>query len=359
MKGMGEMILSKEQEEIVHATESKIVVIAAAAAGKTTVLVERIKYLLSLGISPKEIVAITFTNAAGAEIKERVNAPAQLYIGTIHGYANYLLRCIGKETSKIIEDEQFDLLFEKVRENPECIQPVKYLLLDEAQDSSEIQLKFLKMINPENYMYVGDWRQSVYRFNGARPDLLIDESKEPDVTTYYLYENYRNGTKILDYAKGIIRQNGLDYEDDSIPMRGVDGKVLTVELSTPAIVRDIKNRGNYGEWFILCRLNAQVDILCAELAKQGVPYDTFKRKNLTTASLNKKMNENTVKVLTIHTSKGLENKNVVVIGARHRGIEEACVNYVAATRAKDLLVWTYTVKKARRTYDSIKTSNWE
>lgn len=351
--------LSKEQKEIVCTTEKKVIVLSAPASGKTTVLTERIKYLLSIGVSPKNIVAVTFTNAAGAELRERTEAPPSLFIGTVHSYANYLLRSIGLNTSKLIEDEQFDLFFERVKAHPECIQPVEYLLLDEAQDSNEQQFEFFDLINAKNWMYVGDIRQALFRFNGARPDILLEKTKINGVKVFHMRKNYRNGAKILDYAKGIIRQNGLDYEDDSIPMRGVEGKVLTVELSTPAIVRDIKNRGNYGEWFILCRLNAQVDLLCAELARQGVPYDTFKRKNLTTASFNEKMNEDTVKVLTIHTAKGLENKNVVVIGARHRGIEEACVNYVAATRAKDLLVWTYSIKKARRTHDSIKTTNWE
>ena len=45
--------------------------------------------------------------------------------------------------------------------------------------------------------------------------------------------------------------------------------------------------------------------------------------------------------VTIHTAKGLEADNVVVIGARYRDIEEKCVNYVAATRARNLLVWAY------------------
>ena len=51
------------------------------------------------------------------------------------------------------------------------------------------------------------------------------------------------------------------------------------------------------------------------------------------------MARDTVKVLTIHTSKGLERKNVVVIGARFYNTDERCVSYVAATRAIDKLIW--------------------
>ena len=67
----------------------------------------------------------------------------------------------------------------------------------------------------------------------------------------------------------------------------------------------------------------------------------------TDSILKDKMNEDTVKVLTIHTAKGLEADNVVVIGARFRDIEERCVSYVAATRARNLLVWTESNKNKR------------
>jgi superfamily I DNA/RNA helicase len=89
------------------------------------------------------------------------------------------------------------------------------------------------------------------------------------------------------------------------------------------------------------------------LEKAGVPCDTFKKAQLTNKGLKDKMNENTVKVLTIHTAKGLEAENVIVIGARFRDVEERCVSYVAATRAKNLLVWT--IKKAKR---GPKTNYW-
>ena len=71
------------------------------------------------------------------------------------------------------------------------------------------------------------------------------------------------------------------------------------------------------------------------------------------------MNKNTVKVLTIHTSKGLENKNVIVVGATtflksYSNIEEIRVAYVAATRAKDKLIWMSGQKKKK-----VQVSNWE
>lgn len=352
------MSLSKEQEQIVRATEDKIVVCSCAASGKTTVLTERIKYLLEKNINPKEIVAITFTNAAAEEISERLNHPSGVFIGTIHGYANYLLLSAGIETAKILSNEQFNRLFEEVKKHPNCIKFVDYLLLDEAQDSNEDQFTFiLDMIKPRHYMFVGDLRQSIYRWNGSRPDILERIMDEDDVVIYDLDENYRNARSILRFAKSIIHLNGIDYDDHSIPMRDEDGRVIETEFSAPAIVKTIKKYGHYKDWFILTRTNDQLSFMVDELKRQEVPCDTFKRAQLDNKELNSKIKEDTVKVLTIHTAKGLEAKYVVVIGAKFFNVEEKCVSYVAATRARDLLVWTTQKTKGRSR--SLTTDSWE
>jgi superfamily I DNA/RNA helicase len=68
------------------------------------------------------------------------------------------------------------------------------------------------------------------------------------------------------------------------------------------------------------------------------------------------MKANTVKVLTIHSAKGLEANNVIVIGSRFYNLEERCISYVAATRARNRLIWTRVPNKTRK-YN--KVSNWE
>lgn len=353
------MELSKQQEKIVTTSASKVVVIASAASGKTTVLVERVRYLLEHGADPKRVVMITFTNAAAEGMAERLGRPKGLFIGTIHSYANYLLLSNGNETQDLLEKEQFDELFDRIKKHPGCIREVEHLLLDEAQDSNKNHFEFLlDVIKPNNYMLVGDHKQSIFRFNGAFPEYLINLSKQRDVTTYQLDENYRNASSILTYAKNIIMVAGYDYRDTSTPMRGVTGKVVPdIEYNPQAIARTFaKMEDGYGEWFILTRTNAQIDEVASALKRAGVPYDTFKRAQLDNQELNKKMKENTVKVLTIHTAKGLEANNVIVIGAKFYNLEERCISYVAATRARNTLVWT---KIPNRRSISYGTSNWE
>ena len=351
---MSEMVnLSRKQKEIVETTENYVVVVASAAAGKTRCITERVRWLLAQGVPAEEIVTITFTNAAAEEISERLNNPPGLFIGTIHSLANYYLRAGGVDTSKVLNDERFDDLFKLIKKNPDCVRHVTHLIVDEAQDSNPQQFEFLlDMIAPTNYMLMGDHRQSIYRFNGATPDYILNLMESPEVMTYDLNENYRNAPEILRYAQDLIRPLGYDYEDYSIPMRTQSGRIVDVEYSESGIVSTIKRyaaegRSQYSDWFVLTRTNAELEKIHAALVGAGVPCDTFKKAQLTNKGLKDKMKENTVKVLTIHTAKGLEADNVVVIGARWRDIEERCINYVAATRAKELLVWTRPVSRRK------------
>lgn len=345
---MSEMVeLTKQQRAIVEATESHIVVVASAAAGKTRCITERVRWLLNQGVPASEIVTITFTNAAAEEIIERLDSPSGLFIGTIHALANFYLRAGGVDTSRVLNDERFDDLFKLIKKNPECIQHVTHLIVDEAQDSNPQQFEFLlDMIMPDNYMLMGDHRQSIYRFNGATPDYILNLMESPEVTTYELNENYRNAPEILAYAKRHIRALGDDYADTSIPMRtGASGRVIDIEYSESGITRTIQRyvnegRSKYSDWFILTRTNAELEAIQRALNVAKIPNDTFKKASLSNQGLKGKMKENTVKVLTIHTAKGLEADNVIVIGARYRDVEEKCIGYVAITRARNLLVWT-------------------
>ena len=85
-----------------------------------------------------------------------------------------------------------------------------------------------------------------------------------------------------------------------------------------------------------------------KLKRNNIPCDSFKKSELELSELNSKMKEDTVKVLTIHSSKGLENKNVIVIGARTYNDEEKRIAYVAATRAKETLIWMTAKPRGRR-----------
>lgn len=277
------------------------------------------------------------------------------FINTIHSYAYYLLMKNGIDTSAAINKEAFDDFFDLIQQNPFVIEEVDYLLLDEAQDSNPLQYQFiLEMIKPKSLFIVGDLRQSIYEFNGAEPELLLGLIYEPSFTVYNLNENYRNAPDILKYAKKIVNGSLIeDYElyDDSICMNeNKIGIIKEVEYLPSRVISEIQSDPRYGKWFILVRKNEVLDNVVTYLTKAGIPCDTFKRSQITSEEFQEKMTNDTVKVLTVHAAKGLEADNVIVIGVSKWSsrAEERRVAYVAATRAKEKLIWMKSKQKSKK-----------
>lgn len=351
---MKENNFTEEQLNAIKASENKIAVQAAAGSGKTLVLTERVKYLLDKGINPKKMVVITFTNSAAEEMRDRIGIKGKdCFIGTVHAYCNYLLTSRGYDTRKYLDKEQFDELFKLINEHTDCIQEVEHLLLDEAQDSTTIQFEFmLDMINPKNFFIVFDHRQSIYGFSDADPEYVYKLSRRSGVKLYELNNNYRNAPQVLSYAKDFLEPLGYKYYDNSIAKSKEYGQIYRISYSADKIGKFIlDSEDEFSDWFVLARTNALVEEIQSVFASMGIPCETFKKAELSNSDLKKKMENNTVKVLTIHTSKGLEAKNVVVVGAQYYNDEERRINYVAATRAKELLVWCTTPKRTKRKYD--------
>ena len=342
------MNLSDLQDRIVNTDKTQVVVLAAAAAGKTSVLTERVRKLLNNNIVPSDIAVITFTNLAAQELRDRLGADYKdgIYIGTIHGLANKFLLTHGIETGRLIEKEDFDGFFRLLKQNPGCITHIPHILLDEAQDTSELEFEFIfDMICPKTFFVVGDFRQTIYSFKGSEPELLLNLSEKEDVTTYSLNENYRNGANILTYAKKILRKSGLC--DDSIPVRE-NGIVYEGETDFTNLKGWISSQGEFKDWAILCSTNTDIAYIIELCNKNNIPTVTFKQGDLSKAQLDKLMKTNAVKVLTRHSAKGLEFDNVAVWAPQWWGGDEAYrVNYVAATRARNILLWLEAPKKKK------------
>ena len=109
--------LNDLQKVVVETTEPKVLVNSGAASGKTRCLTERLKYILEHGADPAKVVCITFTNAAAIEMRKRIGDYPSLFIGTVHAYCNRLLLMSGYDTSKLIQEENFDEFFEIIKKN--------------------------------------------------------------------------------------------------------------------------------------------------------------------------------------------------------------------------------------------------
>ena len=357
------MEFTEIQKQIISTDKPKVLVLSSAASGKSAVIVERIRYLLEQGIDPSKIVAITFTNNAASVMYERLGYPNGLFIGTVHSYCNYLLRGGAVDTTKILNEERFDDLFEEIKKNPDCIKPVEHLLLDEAQDSTMEQFEFFELINPKNFMYVGDIKQSIYGFNGSYPEYLINLWYQNDVTVYEMRQNFRNLPDILRFAKKFLYRLGPNYDDDSIAMRQSDGRPHVLEGTyTPSEAIQslllLKERldTNWGDWFVLCRTNNDVALFQQLFEAKGIPTDTFKQSELTNAQIQDRLKENTVKILTVHSAKGMEAPYILSYNVRAYNDDEARLCYVSATRARDFLIWAKMPPKKKK---KSRVVSWE
>ncbi|MCL2143912.1 MAG: UvrD-helicase domain-containing protein [Endomicrobia bacterium] len=94
--------LNQSQKDAVLCTEGPLIIFAGAGTGKTRVITHRIAYLLSQGVAPWSILAVTFTNKAAEEMKKRIHAlypgGPNVFVSTFHSFCAYFLRV---EASKI------------------------------------------------------------------------------------------------------------------------------------------------------------------------------------------------------------------------------------------------------------------
>jgi DNA helicase-2/ATP-dependent DNA helicase PcrA len=425
------MKLDKTQEEIVKSKSNNIIVSAGAGSGKTRVLTERVKHLIESGVEPSNIVCITFTNKAANEMRERlsdVEGVGEAFIGTIHSFANNILKDSGKrygiltadkETEIIrnliskyakhttiddysnyikwrnmeklgIEDEfavrpsesslhEIGIFYGKISkpmsmQYPENLQDVcakyniitfdelitecteyfkktggsiEYLLVDEFQDIGMNEYEFIMALNAKHNFMVGDDWQSIYGFKGGDVQIFLSLMQDDDWKSYHMATNYRNSTKILDVAKKVIKQ-----ASDIINKRVSAARSETCYVRFDSVhnldeyFKSMRFRRDYKDWFILARTNKEIGELSKKLTEANIPFQTFKQGNTSTEELNKIMNSNTVKLLTVHASKGLENKNVIIYGNfkvqlpnyKRVNSEERKIFYVAITRAMDQLI---------------------
>lgn len=187
--------LSERQKEIVFAENSAIYVKASAGSGKTRVLTERVRYLL--GKTNKKVLALTFTNKAGEEIKERLSdipeIEKRVFIGTFHSFCQSMLENHGNliglsKMPHIFEDEidRLELVEQAIEQTPSCA--IKY----KKQDKKE----------QKNFRYrVLNFVSEVKR--GLIPDNDLEHHTD-DENIVLLYQNYQD---ILH------TQNAIDFDD--------------------------------------------------------------------------------------------------------------------------------------------------
>ena len=363
--------LNEQQIKAVKHIDGPCLVIAGAGSGKTKVLTARIAYLMEQGISDTNILAITFTNKAAKEMRERLNVMVpgtRVFVGTFHSFGLKIIRenleLLGMDKNftildsddvlslikKIIKDLGMDIkeispyfvrnkisfiknelltdalldkyfntevekkvieiyheylkvlkknnsvdfddllklpveLFKRHSDVLERYQEhYQYILIDEYQDTNEVQYKLSKMLADKykNIFVVGDPSQSIYGFRGANFRNILDFEKNfKNTEVIKLEQNYRSTKNILDAANSVIKNNKERKEMELYSTLGDGVKVKylrsydekhEIALIVDEIKKLLKEGYTYQDIAIFYRTNAQSRNVEEVLLKNGFPY---------------------------------------------------------------------------------------
>lgn len=159
-----------------------------------------------------------------------------------------------------------------------------YILVDEFQDINFLQFEIVKMMAlPENHLFVvGDDDQSIYRFRGAKPELMLNFKKSyPNAKEILLDVNYRSVSGVIQAAQRLIGHNSERFHKKihaQNPERG--GVQISLHKNqweeNEAVIENIKKQAErgipYREMAILFRTNIQPRMLMRQLMNHNIPF---------------------------------------------------------------------------------------
>lgn len=369
------MRLNPNQQAAVEYVSGPCLVLAGAGSGKTRVITNKIAYLIrEVGYQPRQIAAVTFTNKAAREMKERVSATLGkketkgILVSTFHTLGleiikresramgikpnfslfddqdqlallkeltkqgidedktllNLLTSAISNWKNGLISPEQamnsarsqqeklfahcyglyqqqlkacgvldFDDLIllptlllksdEQARERWQ--NRIRYLLVDEYQDTNTSQYELIKLLVGERarFTVVGDDDQSIYSWRGARPqNLTLLKSDFPELKVIKLEQNYRSTGRILNAANILIANNPHVFEKNlfSSLNYGEPLKVISADneeneaekVVGELIAHRFINKTRYQDYAILYRGNHQSRVFEKVLMQNRIPY---------------------------------------------------------------------------------------
>ena len=369
------MKLNPQQQQAVEYVSGPCLVLAGAGSGKTRVIINKIAHLIGkCGYLPKQIAAVTFTNKAAREMKERVahsigkESSKGLIVSTFHtlgfdiikreykhlGFkANMtlfdeydqmallkeltadllqedkeLLRtlinrisnwkndlCSPQQAMALARDKQeqtfahcydrynkqlraynaldFDdlimlptLLFKQNEEvRSKWQEKIRYLLVDEYQDTNTSQYELIKLLVGERarFTVVGDDDQSIYSWRGARPQNMVRLRDDfPALRVIKLEQNYRSSQRILHCANILIDNNDHVFDKKLFSNLGEGEKLQIIEAKNEEheaervvgelIAHRFIAKTHYRDYAILYRGNHQSRLLEKILMQNRIPY---------------------------------------------------------------------------------------
>lgn len=297
------MALNPQQLKAVQTCRGKVLVLAGAGSGKTSVLINRCVHLIEkLGVSPKAILGLTFTNKAAEEMRARISKhigkemSKEILLSTFHSFCFAILKAeiqhlgytqqfsiydegdverltktlekqLAPKENETVKEEvlqkelaismrafnavDFDgllsLTVDLFKQFPEILKRYQdrfeYIMIDEYQDTNAVQFELASLLakNHGNLFVVGDDDQSIYSWRGAEVKHILQFDYQ---TIVKLEQNYRSTKPILDIANHLIKNN-TERHDKSLWSQTAQGDLAHLfhapseELEAEAVVQRI------------------------------------------------------------------------------------------------------------------------
>ena len=160
----------------------------------------------------------------------------------------------------------------------------QYILIDETQDMNQLQYDIVKMLAaPRNNLFmVGDDDQSIYRFRGAKPEIMLGFERDyPDAKRILLDTNYRSRKQIVESAIKVIGHNDNRFVKEIKAFRNEGNPVVTAMFDNQKDEYDCmiekilyyhRQGGRYSDIAILCRTNRQPGAFAEKLMEYNIPF---------------------------------------------------------------------------------------
>ncbi len=211
------------------------------------------------------------------------NCSDELFAQIYEGYERRL-----REENLIDFDDMLVFCYELLKERKDILamwqQKFQYILIDEFQDINKVQYEIVRMLagKGDHLFIVGDDDQSIYRFRGARPEIMLGFEKDyPDAKKVILNTNYRCSAEIVDSAEHLISHNTKRFPKNMQAARGKKVPITFRYLKDAGeectdILKGIRFYHKKGipleDMAVIFRTNTQPRLLVGRLMEYNIPF---------------------------------------------------------------------------------------
>lgn len=211
------------------------------------------------------------------------NCPEEWFKKLYSGYEDML-----RKSGKLDFDDMLVMCYDLFRERKDILaawqKKYKYILVDEFQDINRIQYEIVRMLAlPENNLFiVGDDDQSIYRFRGAKPEIMLGFMQDyPDAKQVLLAENYRSAKEIVETSLRLIGHNKVRFPKALVPVHGV-GRPVDISIYENPLkeMEDVAKKLRqyvmagyaYEDMAVLFRTSTGSGLLSEKLMEYNIPF---------------------------------------------------------------------------------------